>query len=317
MFQGRLCVFGFAVAVLFWVFFASVLHAQNLESGRGSLVSSEQILFSPWSEHVLRVDGLPIRYRLFVPRTPDSGPKPAVIVLHDNGGSPEQAANRLDLFRDAIHRNTVLVFPEAPSRDWSERLRQDSVLVVFNHLIWIMRDVSNHVQVQSDQVHVLGLGEGGRVALDMACSDRTIHASHVSLGGRLRAQTATSCRRPGPVLMFWDMALESEVVTSAVEASDEAPRPYVGVSQAIAVMVSQNGCPLGSGVNSPSRVRDRDNLEGVVWENCRVPTRSAMLSDRSQEVTWAFWESLGLPAADPSRLVERQRFRPIVLPRRP
>jgi polyhydroxybutyrate depolymerase len=253
----------------------------------------------------LEVDGVPRRYRVYLPSSVDpERPAPMVAVLHGFPPIDMAPVSRMD--SEAAARGFVAVYPEsAYGEDWVQAcnctpngLRGVNDLMYFAALL---EDLSAALSIDPDRRYLAGFSNGGMMTYRVLCDRPSLFDGFAAVGSVVWKWHVDHCGSgpAGSLLMIhgtedpsfpWDGA-SIELVTGAFV--DQLP-----AEEHVAWWAARNGCePGGNEVALPDQVADGTRAFRRDWEGCGAPTRFIRIEGGGH--TWpgtavTFHPSLGL-----------------------
>ncbi|MFC5057513.1 alpha/beta hydrolase family esterase [Saccharothrix xinjiangensis] len=190
------------------------------------------------------VGGRTRAYRLRASPAPAGGPgRPLALVLHGKGGSAEEMEQHSGLNTAADASGVVLAYLEGVEEGWSAspeptELRPDPAADV-DFARAVVDELTGTAHVDPDHVYVVGLSEGGIMALRLAAEHPDWFAGAASVAGQLPGPpSAVRPTGPVPVLSIYGDADPLRPIDGLVAASSgtpaigkEPPRPTISTAE--------------------------------------------------------------------------------------
>lgn len=267
-----------------------------------------------FSSKTIDVDGVPRRALV-------SAPAPGaalVLALHGRLGTPEGMAKLSGLAPSAGGPGLVVAFPEGVQRSWADaRQATPSAKQGVDDVRFLAALIDALVQshgVDPTQVFVLGMSNGGFMALTLACRLGDTLAGVASVTGSVSDALAADCAWPKPVPVALFLGDEDPLVPygggvvlgsrAGVQSADASARFFA----------QKNGC-TGDAADEP--LLDADPTDGTRitlrrWDACRAPVR--LYTVRGGGHTWpGGWQyarerSVGRQSRDLDATAEALRF---------
>jgi len=194
------------------------------------------------------------------------GPRPLVIALHGYGGSADDADGYFDLARLANEDGVITVAPSGQkdvtgARFWNA---VDTCCDFFDtqtddvaYLRGLVKELAQKHPIDSQRVYVMGLSNGGAMAMRLACEAADTFAAIVSVAGPFTTQPST-CKPSRPVGVRLLHGTQDRVVPYGGGALAVPAGPKAGLRLPAARAVAEhwaraNGCTF-PGSKAPRRV---------------------------------------------------------------
>lgn len=143
------------------------------------------------------------RYRMHVPLVPGTGPRPLIVALHAGGSTPQGMEYSIGLDAVADRLALYVVYPEAIGGFWNNgrpaSVRRSGGIDDAQFVLDVVASARKRAAVDSDRVFVVGHGDGGIMAMNVAAlhSDvfrgvACVGAQQVNLPGQPRPRTPMS-----------------------------------------------------------------------------------------------------------------------------
>jgi len=115
--------------------------------------------------------GIARQYEIFKP-TSQRGPLPAVILLHGGGGTGAQLERFTDFDRVAATAGIVALYPQGVGHEWNDHRGpgDQSTADDRQFLLDLVDRLAAKGIVDPARIYVVGISNGGLMALDMACN---------------------------------------------------------------------------------------------------------------------------------------------------
>lgn len=145
-------------------------------------------------------------YYLYVPQKPSTSPRPLVILLHEEGGSPKSIAERSGFSALAEKDNFVVAYPvgEGHVPTWNAGRccgyahRKNADDVAFMKAIII--DIRKKTAIEKTRIYAAGFSNGGMMAHRLACEMSGTFAAFGIVGGAMNTQNCEPQGRPSLII---------------------------------------------------------------------------------------------------------------------
>lgn len=154
-------------------------------------------------------------YYLYVPEKPSTSPRPLVVVLHEEGGSPKSIAERTGFSALAEKENFVVAYPvgegHVPSWNagrccgYSHRKNIDDVGFIKAMVI----DARKKTAIDKARIYATGFSAGGMMTYRLACDMTSTFAAVGVVGGAMNTQ---SCEPQGRTSVIIFHSLNDDTV---------------------------------------------------------------------------------------------------------
>lgn len=233
----------------------------------------------------LVVDG---RERTFIAHHPQGlGPFPLVVALHGRLGSGAQMLRLTALTSLAQQQQFIAVYPDGIDRSWADgrgtspasRAGVDDVAF----LTALIDDFVAHRGADPSRVYVVGMSNGGFMALTLACRASKRLAGVGAVTASLPASLPCTFEKPLPVALV--MADTDPVVPFAGGELEGGRGTIVGAVESFTRFAELNGC---RGVEDIVQLADLDPADGTRVERRQCRGRAAVRLDvvRGGGHTW-------------------------------
>jgi len=216
----------------------------------------------------LEHDGQTRTYTLHAPANLDASAKhPLVIVLHpaSSSGKAMEAISGFDAEADA--HNFFVVYPDSVGFVWDDYHSLDSKDVPkvddLGFLKALITELAATYPIDPDQVHLVGMANGGAAALRMACDASDTFASFVIVSAQMWSYQAKHCPEVGvvkPMLFVHGMA--DAVYEIGGHFFSSAPESITTLDETISFWRDRYGCAAAQGVNSKTVLYEYGDCRG-------------------------------------------------------
>jgi polyhydroxybutyrate depolymerase len=201
----------------------------------------------------LEHDGFARTYRLYVPTKYEDGePSPLVFVLHGGGGNAERLEG-LGFEPLADRNGALIVYPQGVENNWADgRGTTDAELAGaddVSFLAALIDEISTTLSIDSDQVFVTGVSNGGVMSHRLACDLADRFGAVASVIGSLATNYREECRPSEPIGVMSIRGTEDPFINfeGGDAAHDDFPRLGDGgliesSESARRFWAEQNGC---------------------------------------------------------------------------
>jgi polyhydroxybutyrate depolymerase len=128
--------------------------------------------------------------QLYVNAPDQSKPRPLVLVLHDDSSSASEIERSSEASKVAGRKNFVVAYPEAVGGTWRAA---DPRGADAQYLRDVVQYVSQEYKIDSKRVYVWGLGEGAKLAEEVACAGTDRVFAAVGFVGRFDGELGRDC----------------------------------------------------------------------------------------------------------------------------
>ena len=238
------------------------------------------------------------RKRLFSFHRPafvqQDGPIPLVIVLHDGGGSPERMAD-ITLFNQLADRQGFLVaYPSAIDRFWNDGRKNapgDKSIDDVAFLVALRDHMVKSFHVDPQRVYLVGLADGGMMAMRAACEATRAFAAIASVSASMPVDLAKICQPTAQIPVMMIAGTSDPIIPykgGEVNLFDETAGKIVSVDETANAWQLNNGCSAGPKTKD---MLDRDRDDGSVvkihrWMKCRAAAEVVLYEIERGGYTW-------------------------------
>jgi polyhydroxybutyrate depolymerase len=189
--------------------------------------------------------GITRQYEIFKPAS-QRGPLPAVILLHGGGGTGAQLERFTDFDRIAASAGIVALYPQGVGHEWNDHRGPGGQSSADDRqfLLDLVDQLAAKGIVDPARIYVVGISNGGLMALDMACN----HADRLAGIGVVAASLPLGYRcepsRALPIVFFHgteDRFIPFEGGRIAGQFATERGS-VISAEETIAFFVQSSGC---------------------------------------------------------------------------
>jgi len=215
--------------------------------------------------YAIKVGGVTRTYRLHLPLSGPTGPRPLVIALHAGGSSAKALTGESGLDGAGDRSGVVVAYPQGVRGFWNNglpgNLARTNAAADVAFVGALIQDASTHTRIDQKRVVVAGIGDGAIMALRIAADAPQLVTGAVAIeGGLVDATGAPRPREPISVLFIRATSDPSLPYTGSGEGSSQGPQ--LGANESADVFRAINGLG-GSPTESDVRVSDRDPADGA------------------------------------------------------
>lgn len=204
---------------------------------------------------------------------------PLVLALHGRLGTPEGMAKLTGLSPWAERLGLVVAYPEGLERSWADaraatpaaRAGVDDVAFVEALIAALVRTHG----VDPAKVYVLGMSNGGFMALTLACRLGARLAGVVSVTGTVSQRLADGCAWPKAVPVALVLGDEDPLVPYAGGVVFGSDAPVLSARASADFLAARNGCSAAEdAVSLPDAAPgDGTRISLTRWSGCAAPVR--------------------------------------------
>jgi polyhydroxybutyrate depolymerase len=208
--------------------------------------------------------GVSRRYRLHLPVSGPSGPRPLVIAFHDSGSSPDLLSKESGLDGAGDRNGVIIAYPQGIGGTWNNgfaanvgktRGAADVALVAS-----LIRDIAIHTRLDELRVTVAGIGDGAVMALRVAAQSPGLIVGAAAIEGGL-IDSPNAPRPTSPVSLLLTRSTEDPRLPWS-GTGPLASRPQLGAQETTDIFRVVNRLPELP-VERNSAITDRDPGDGA------------------------------------------------------
>ncbi len=214
--------------------------------------------------------------------------RPAVIILR--GGRERGARLRRTFGFDEMARSSgaVLIYPEPLAGHWGDapgpEAHRDSVFIRDLIAKFVARGIADR-----GKVFVVGIANGGMMALRLACDEKNVFAGMAVLGASLPSDLETSCKPSHPVPL---MMIAGTADTAVPSYGGEASLPHgntqlLSIDATLGLFGKAAGC---AGDTTTTIFPGKDTRDGTLaylkkLNNCKVPVEAVRIEGHARSAS--------------------------------
>lgn len=188
------------------------------------------------------------RQRSFIAFTPDgAGPFPLVVALHGRGGTGANMLGLTHLTQLAQREGFIVVYPDGVERSWADGRNASPAskqgVDDVGFLSALIDDFVARGKADASRVYVLGMSNGGFMALTLACRAAEKVTAVGSVTGLMGVELAASCAPSRPVSVAIVAGDDDRLVPFDGGVLPNGRGTIVGAEEAFARWVTLLGCP--------------------------------------------------------------------------
>lgn len=227
---------------------------------------------------IIDIQGKPRSFVRFTPNKVLVGGKPAPVVfaLHGGKGSAERLAGYLGLNALAEKEGFIAVYPQGEQRRWNDgrpatqtgggRASTANDVAFLNGLADAL--VAQNV-ADPARIYVLGISNGGFMALSLACSGTSRFAGFAAVIASLPLEAAQTCQPKGPVPVLMINGTDDRLVRFDGKPGRFGIQGNMPPPMAVKHFAALGGCTSEMPVQLPDTdPKDATRVTATTWSGC-------------------------------------------------
>ena len=249
-----------------------------------SLQTTTQASFTSDVSRSLIDQGISRTYYLHTPASASSThPLPLLVALHGSGMQGKEMADKTALNKLADQAGFVVVYPDGLKQKWNVSGKSSEDNVAFVHTL--IKQVQQIRSINSQQIYIVGLSNGGILAQKLACEDPNGIAAIATVAASLPNQFATHCQTQQPVSLLMVNGTADSIVPWQGGA---APDIHIGRDLSIpSILTVLNFWQRHNACSSPPQREQPSKLVEVTDYFCQAGTEVKLVALEGAGHIWA------------------------------
>lgn len=233
------------------------------------------------------------RTRSFIYRVPeDKGPRPLVIALHGRLGQGRNQEQLSHLAELSAREGFIVAFPDGVRRSWADARGVTPASQQGVDDVRFVADLIDHfvktAGADPARVYVIGMSNGGMMAVTLACRLSERVTAVVSVTGSLPDSLSTTCSPSRPVPMAFVMGDQDPLMPYAGGMLGEDRGRVLPAREAAARFATLDGCATGPAREELPDVDPNDGtrVERATWKDCHDGAEVRLYTVKGGGHTW-------------------------------